>query len=86
MNMVNGRPAENSCCTKFQKKDKPTTDEESKKEESKEYQPYEQIFSGQVDKEMKKNGPGKYWYKDGEIYNGPWKDNKKLEKSTKLVS
>ena len=63
--MQDGRPADGSYFTCFNKLEEETTGE--------------QFYSGQVDKEMRWNGQGKWWREDGTIYIGGWKNGKRTE-------
>ena len=44
-----------------------------------------QNYSGQIDKEMRKNGQGKKWDKDGSIYIGQYKHDKKIQGSKYIL-
>ncbi len=66
-NMHNGRPAHNCFCTFFYDNEC-TQHVDSCEEET--YVSGWQYFSGQIDKELRNIGQGKYWENDGSIYIG----------------
>ena len=71
-NIQNGRPADASYHTEFDK-DGVTQYVDSKETET-DVSGW-QNYSGQVDKERRYNGLGKMWYTDGDIYIGQWKND-----------
>ena len=75
-NMQNGRPADASYHTQFYR-DGCTQYVDSK--ETKTDVSGWQWYSGQVDKERRRNGLGKYWYNDGRIYIGQQKNDNNTE-------